>query len=184
KAVSIDPALEFVYQPVKAAPKLGESYHDAAIFEMAIFEAGCEAEADGFDAVCLDTVSDSGLRPLRALLNIPVLGAGLTSYQTALMLGSRFSILTQWDRWVREAEDQVAGYGLADRCVSVRSIGLAPDPSGLLGGKEEDVFPLLLNAAEQCVADRADVICLGSTTMHQSHRYLADNLPIPVINPG
>ena len=32
--------------------------------------------------------------------------------------------------------------------------------------------------------DGADVIVLGSTTMHQSAAWLADNLPIPVINPG
>ena len=32
--------------------------------------------------------------------------------------------------------------------------------------------------------DGADVIVLGSTTMHQSHAYLANVLPVPVINPG
>ena len=32
--------------------------------------------------------------------------------------------------------------------------------------------------------DRADVIVLGSTTMHQSHKYLSEKLPVPVINPG
>ena len=32
--------------------------------------------------------------------------------------------------------------------------------------------------------DGADVIVLGSTTMHQSAKYLDDNLPIPVLNPG
>lgn len=183
-AVRLDPALNFTYKPVKVAPRLGETYHDLALFEMAIFEAGCEAENDGFDAVCLDTVSDSGLRPLRALLSIPVVGAGTTSYHFALTIGTRFSILTQWDRWVRESEDQVAEYGLADRCASVRSIGLQPDPSGLLTGREDEVFSRLLETAERCIDDGADVICLGSTTMHQAHAYLAERLPIPVINPG
>jgi len=32
--------------------------------------------------------------------------------------------------------------------------------------------------------DGADVIVLGSTTMHQSHAYLREQLPVPVINPG
>lgn len=31
---------------------------------------------------------------------------------------------------------------------------------------------------------RADAICLGSTTMHQAHGFLAENLPVPVVNPG
>jgi allantoin racemase len=34
------------------------------------------------------------------------------------------------------------------------------------------------------VDDGADVIGLGSTTMHGAHRYLSDRLPVPVINPG
>ncbi len=32
--------------------------------------------------------------------------------------------------------------------------------------------------------DGADVVCLGSTTMHEAHAYLADRLPVPVLNGG
>ena len=32
--------------------------------------------------------------------------------------------------------------------------------------------------------DGAEVLILGSTTMHQSHIYLSQRLPVPVINPG
>jgi len=28
------------------------------------------------------------------------------------------------------------------------------------------------------------VILLGSTTMHQAHSHMTENLPVPVINPG
>jgi len=28
------------------------------------------------------------------------------------------------------------------------------------------------------------VICLGSTTMHEAHRFLVERLPVPIINPG
>jgi len=46
------------------------------------------------------------------------------------------------------------------------------------------VFPKLVEAGLRCVDDGAEVICLGSTTMHQAHAHLAKNLPVPVINPG
>ena len=36
----------------------------------------------------------------------------------------------------------------------------------------------------QCIEDGAEVICIGSTTMHQAVPYLRENLPVPVINPG
>jgi allantoin racemase len=62
---------------------------------------------------------------------------------------------------------------------------MTPDNRNLLAGKETEVFPLLLEAARECIEqDGADVILLGSTTMHQAHAHLAQRLPVPVINPG
>ena len=67
----------------------------------------------------------------------------------------------------------------------MRAIEVPPDNQGLLSGKEDDVFPLLEAAARQAIeVDGAEVIVLGSTTMHQSHAYLSERLPVPVINPG
>ena len=44
---------------------------------------------------------------------------------------------------------------------------------------------MLEAAAHQAIEeDGADVIILGSTTMHQSHGYLTEKLDVPVINPG
>ncbi len=55
----------------------------------------------------------------------------------------------------------------------------------MLTGKEEVVFEKLKDQGIRAIEeDGADVIILGSTTMHQSHRFLRDNLPAPVINPG
>ena len=59
------------------------------------------------------------------------------------------------------------------------------DLEELLAGKEDVIFEKLrqqsLSAIEE---DGADVIVLGSTTMHQSHAYLEQTLPVPVVNPG
>jgi Asp/Glu/hydantoin racemase len=119
------------------------------------------------------------------VLDIPVIGPGRPSMLTALMLGERFSILIMWDRWRHLYRKTIAELGLGPRVASIRSIGVQPDNQALLAGKEEAVFPLLLTAAEKCVAeDGAEVILLGSTTMHQAHGYLAARLPVPVINPG
>ena len=39
-------------------------------------------------------------------------------------------------------------------------------------------------ACRRLVERGADVICLGSTTMHQAHRHLSSVLEVPVVNPG
>ena len=47
------------------------------------------------------------------------------------------------------------------------------------------MFPLLEAAARQAIeVDGADVLILGSTTMHQAHAYLQERLQVPIINPG
>ena len=46
-------------------------------------------------------------------------------------------------------------------------------------GKEATIFPKLEAEARKAIEeDGADVICLGSTTMHQSHAHLSERLAV------
>ncbi|MBE2278501.1 MAG: hydrogenase expression protein HupH [Rhodobacteraceae bacterium] len=181
----LPPGVELVFRPVRAAPANYSSAADSALAEIGIIAAGAQAGDDGFDAVCIDTMSDSGMAALRAMLPIPVVGPGRVSMLTAAMLGQRFTILMMWDRWRHLYTKTLAETGLGHRCASMRDIGMTPDNRQLLAGKEDAVFPRLLAAARAAVEeDGAEVILLGSTTMHQAHDYLAERLPVPVIDPG
>ena len=164
---------------------LADTYYDMAIMELAVIQAGIQAEEEGFDAVCINTVSDSGLAALRARLKIPVLAPGQSAFHVASMLGHKFSILTMWERWFPLYRKTLKEYGLESRLASIRAIDVRPDTVELLSGKEDIVFAKLEEAALKAIReDGADVIVLGSTTMHQSHAYLASRLPVPVLNPG
>lgn len=185
KAVSLSPDLNFVFRSVKAAPRNYVSQADMVLADMGILEAGLDAEKEGFAAVCIDTMSDSGVAALRSVLSIPVIGPGRTAMLTALSLGQKFSIVTMWQKWRHFYTKTISDLGIAHALASIRSIDVAPDNQALLVGKEEDIFPLLEEAAHQAVEeDGAEVIILGSTTMHQSHAYLTQKLNVPVINPG
>jgi len=179
------PELEFDYRCVKAGPVNYSSHHDFVLADASIFEAGCRAQDEGYAAVCIDTMSDSGVAALRSVLDIPVFGPGKVSMLTALMLGDRFSILTMASRWKPLYKKALDELGLHHKCTSVRAIEVPPDNQGLLSGKEDAVFPLLEAAARLAIeVDGAEVLILGSTTMHQAHAYLEARLPVPVINPG
>ena len=185
KAVELGPDISFDFRSVRAAPKNYVSASDMVLADIGVLEAGLRAEADGYDAVCVDTVSDSGVSALRSELSIPVIGPGRASVLTALMLGKRFSILAMWPHWRHFYEKTLSELGLEHACASIRALDATPDNQSLLAGKEEDVFPALEALARRCIdEDGADVILLGSTTMHQAHQHLAENLPVPVINPG
>lgn len=172
------------YRPIRAGGELGDSHHDWLLTDLGLLEAGQTAQEEGYDAVCIDTMTDSGLNALRSVLDIPVVAPARFSYMFALMLGDRFSVLTQWDPWKAMYRKSLQEYGVADRCVSIRSINMPPDLRNLLGGKEEVVFPKLAEAAARCVEDGAQVICMGSTTMHQAVPYLRERVPVPIVNPG
>jgi allantoin racemase len=185
RAVRLGEGISFTFRPVRIAPANYVSAQDSLLADLGILEAGLAAEEEGFDAVCIDTVSDSGMAALRSLLRIPVIGAGRHAMLAALMLGDRFSILAMWDRWRPLYTKTLAELGLDARCASIRSADLEPNNQSLLKGREEEVFPVLLRTAMRCVEeDRADVVVLGSTTMHEAHAYLAERLPVPIVNPG
>ncbi len=184
EAAPLPDGVTVMFKPTKAAPANYVSHHDYVLADMSLLEAGMEAQADGFDAVCIDTVSDSGLKALRSVLDIPVVGPGHSMYAIACVLGRRFGIVTMWEQWFPLYERVLADIGLTDRCAGIRSIDVTPDNRSLMAGKDH-ALPLLVDAAEKLVTeDGADVICLGSTTMHEAHEYLQVHLDVPVINPG
>lgn len=174
---------EFV--PVAKGASLGDSDYDALLMDFSVMQAGIHAQDEGYSAVCIDTVSNSGLAALRSRLDIPVVAPRMAAFHIACMLGKKFSVITMWDEWFPLYEKTLTEYQLWPRVASLRSIKTRPDLKELLEGKEEVVFAKLEAEARRAMdEDGADVIVLGSTTMHQSHSYLVERLPIPVINPG
>ena len=183
--VKLDPESDFHFRPVKAGPKAFMSPHDFTLMDVAIFEAGAEAQNEGFDAVCIDTMSEfrHGGPALGAGHSSRLAGQGIDAVRADA--GVQFSVLAQWKPALFRYKRALVEYGLRDQCASVRSFDIPPDFDSLLDGKQEKAFPKMRDACLQCVEeDGAEVICLGSTTMYQAAEWLAERVPVPVINPG
>jgi allantoin racemase len=162
-----------------------DSPYEQLLAEAFVLEAGCRAEEQGYAAVAVNSMSDSALAALRSRLSIPVTAPASSSMLLACMLGKRFSVVTMWPQWHSLYEKTIAEHGIAHRVASIRDIGVRPDAAELLAGKEETVFELLLREARAAIDDDgADVIILGSTTMHQSYEFLREHLEVPVLSPG
>ncbi|MEM7570140.1 MAG: aspartate/glutamate racemase family protein [Pseudomonadota bacterium] len=172
-----------------SSPESGASLldtpYDSVIADATVLKAGLNAEKAGYDVVCSYSMSDSGVKGLRSSLSIPVVGAGEATFHLASQLGRRFSVVTMWEPWLEHSHDLAKKTGLTSRLASVRHIDVRPDTQELLAGKEDIVFAKLEEQARKAInEDGADVIVLGSTTMHQSHAYLEGVLDCPVVNPG
>src|SRR5205807_8612886 len=63
--VELGPDIEFDFRGVRAGPALLDSGHDTGLAEVALAEVGIRAQEEGYDAVCIDTMSDSGVNILR-----------------------------------------------------------------------------------------------------------------------
>jgi allantoin racemase len=179
------PDVEIDFVPVRNSCFLLDSYYEAIIFDAYIAEAGLRAEDEGYDAVIMDSVSDSGLQVLRSRLTIPVIGPGQVAFHLAGILGQKFSVVTMWDKWMHFYKKLFSEYQLWGIVASVRAVNIPPDVEQLFAGKEEEMYARLTDEATKAIEqDGADVIVLGSTTMHQAAGYMAEHLPCPVINPG
>ncbi len=181
---SVGPDFTYHFRPVSAGPSSFQSPHDWLLLDVAILEAGLSAEADGFDAVVVDTASDSGVDALRSVLDIPVVGPGRASLLFALTLGRSFGVIAQWGPALARVRKSLAEWGLERHCAGVEHFDTEPDFTTLIGEKRDEVLPKMEAAGLRLVAAGADVICLGSTTMHEAHASLQERLPVPVVNPG
>lgn len=184
QGVRLGPDINFDFKPVIAGPEMYVSPHDFVLMDMAIFEAGLEAQKDGYDAVCIDSMSDSAIDALRSVLTIPVIAPAKASMLFALMLGNKFGLLCQWEYAQIRTIKLVRSLGLEPFCACVENYDVPPDYVNLMTGKEDETFPRMLAACERAMAKGADVLILGSTTMHQAHAWLSQRLPVPLINPG
>lgn len=171
-AAGLSPDTRLTWRDVKAGPDAVMSAPDGMLLDLAVFEAGLDAETGGFDAVCIDTFSEGGTAALRSMLGIPVVAPGKATMLHALTLGARFAILVQGRHAVLRHRKDVAACGLAAQCTSVRAV----EPGA--------AFATALEEAGRCVEeDGADVILLGSTAVHQLAGRLAEALEVPVIDP-
>ena len=178
-----DIAIDFV--GCRNGANLIDSPYEQALADTWVLEAGARAEDQGYAAVCINSMSDSGLAALRSRLSIPVVGPGRSSFLLAADLGKKFSVLTMWKRWHPLYEKLALETGLGHRLASIRDIDVRPDTAELLAGKEDIVFAKLEAQARKAIdEDGADVLILGSTTMHQSATWLASRVEVPVLNPG
>ncbi|HEY9579703.1 MAG TPA: aspartate/glutamate racemase family protein [Rhizorhapis sp.] len=184
-ADAVSPGFEIGYVAL-ARPQTMLNDLDRMVTELAYVEAGLRAQAEGFDAIMIGPVADYGMRQLRSVVSIPVVGAGQSSMQVAAGLGRRFAIVTVWPEILRPAyERQLVDYGFAGHCSGLYFVTQDAElPAMLETGEIHSLGTLrgagLLDRVEEAcrtaLAEGAEVIVLGCTCMSAARDALADRL--------
>ena len=178
--------VEIVAPFITKGPTSIENEVDDALCIPETLRLGLKARDAGADGILVNCMCDPGVKALRCLLDIPVMGPAETAFHMAAALGHRFSVVDVGDDTGPMVEAQVHGYGLSSRFASIRGTGVGVEE--IHGG--DNLFTTMGAAALEAVTeDRADVIVLGCTGFigcaDAVKSYLADHgvTGVPVIDP-
>jgi allantoin racemase len=175
------PETEVVVAQIPHGPESLESFYDEALATPYVIEAVQEANRSGFDAVVLAAFCDPGIEALKEISDIPIYGLEEVSFSVALLLGNKFSILTEKKHKENVKAQQVRKHGLESRFASVRALNMgvveiATDPVKV---KENGVAI----ARRMIEEDGAEVIIMGCASMAGYSEDLEQALGVPIIDP-
>lgn len=161
-----------------SGPASIQGYYDEAMSLAGLL--GVIREARDFDAVIIACFDDTGLDAARCLTDRPVIGIGEAAYHMASMISNKFSVVTTLGRSVPALEHNLHRYGLAARCVRVRSSEVAVLE---LEHPGSDACNRISAEIGRAVAeDRAEAIVLGCAGMTDLAERLADEHGLPVLD--
>lgn len=136
--------------------------------------------APGCDAVVLAVSYDTGLRALRELLALPVVGMTEAGLLTACMLGGRIGVVTFGRRVLPLYQELVAGYGLGGRIAGWRTL---ESTAAYQPGAHDALDAELVAAANGLVErDGAESVVLTGAVMAGVPARLQAQVPVPLVD--
>lgn len=135
-----------------------------------------------YDAITIGCFYDPGLRELREILEIPVLGIGETSMAIASLLGHIFSIIVGRKKWIPKMSDNALIYGHNKKIASWVSIDMTVE--NFHNKSKEEIIEVIVDSSKKAIEeDLAEVIILGCAAIEGVTDTLQKILKIPVIDP-
>jgi allantoin racemase len=134
---------------------------------------------DGIDAVVIGVSFDVGLRALREVLGIPVVGMTEAACLVACTLGGRFGIVTYGARSAALFGEIVAGYGLAGRLAGVD--GIDASPADMLADPQALHAQIAASACKLIERQGAEVVILAGAVMAGLPPLIQDQVPCPLV---
>lgn len=172
------PGTEIIAVNPTSGPASIEGYYDEAMSLAGMLEV-IRANPDA-DAVIIACFDDTGLDAARCMTDRPVIGIGEAAYHFASILANKFSVVTTLARSVPALEHNLHRYGLASRCVRVRSSEVAVLELEHAAGPARARINAEIRLAIK--EDRAEAIVLGCAGMTDLTDSLSAEHGLPVLD--
>ena len=153
---------------------------------------GLRAQKEGYDAFLIGNIADPGIRELKELLSIPVLGLCETTLSIACMMGASFAMVSVNDKFTPRVVENVQRYGFAGRMTSIEPMSvthlphLAPGfsnaPAHAAG--RQAILDGFVEAARKGIAKGAEVIVPagGVVMVMLAHAGVHEVDGVPILN--
>jgi allantoin racemase len=165
--------------------------YERLIADLGYADAAQRAAMDA-QAVFINSFADYGIDAARAVLRVPVIGAGEAVLREAARLAERFAIVTVWPASMRFLYDErLRALDMASRCAAI--VHCSPEAELAHVGRddgvmermhrgEQDMLEQLIRACRKVLTDTgAQALVLGCTCMAPVGPSLAAALPVPVL---
>ena len=139
------------HSTLDAGPASIECRFDDAFSVPDLLKKTLQAEQQGFNAVVVNCMADSGLAALREAVSIPVVATAQTAMHVASLLGGGFGYIGLLEKCRAQATDLAAVYGLENRLVAYASI---------------DTKVLAITEHEETVADKLGEAAVNMIRQH------------------
>lgn len=158
-----------------------ESSYDEAYAIAPTIDLVKRANKEDYDAIILACFCEVGVEAAKEISLIPVFGLEETTLSVALLLGSKFGIMTEKHPRVAMKELHVRRHGLLERMASIRALDLSVAE---LDADPERTKAVGMALARQMVEeDSAEVIIMGCAAMAGYSNELERELHVPVLDP-
>lgn len=159
-------------------PRSAEGYLDSFISAAAVLDALATTTED-FDALVMAGFGEHGREGARELLDVPVVDITEAAAVHAMMLGSRYGVVTTLPRVRGLIEDSLATAGMLQRCAAIEATDL---PVLGLGEDAATTREAFADAGRRAIAKGADVLCLGCAGFTSLQADLSRSLGVPIVD--
>lgn len=162
-------------------PTTLDTVADLVACEYAVFQAGAQSRAEGWDAILVDCVFDPAVESLRDHTGLPVFGPMRTTLALVPLVAGKFSIIARSEKQCDLLAELVKRYGYGSSLASTRALGITYAEARKPELFTEAMVYQIRNVVEQ---DGARAIVMGSTTMALSDPLLQAAGDVPLFMPG
>lgn len=127
--------------------------------------AGLRAQEEGYDAYAISTLPEPGLREIRSMLEIAVVGYGESAMLAACLLGRKFGVLVFISELAALLEDNVRRHGLQERFAGARDVGFRFNDVLAAYSDPSELIRRFQASARGLIAQGADVIIPGEAPL-------------------